>query len=155
MKCFQTREGGPVFDRDFLVLEDLGVGGTPRKPLMEVVLPPYSALYLKQKVLFDASYSDLTYVTRLWESLEARDWYRDVTYADLSDRTAVAFVLKGHIRIEVGSTLEELDTKLLLAEQIMKEKREAGILTDDTYAIVNSSSTNATTWKLCSEQDLY
>lgn len=144
-----------IFDRDFLVLDIVSIAQELPYSFMSVSLPPYGTLRVGEKIKFADADADYSYINRLCDALKARGWYDDVTYADFSGRTTVAFIYRGHIRIEVGNT-QDLDTKLLLAAETMKEKEKNGVDLDTVYAILDASDTERTVWTPCqSADDLY
>ncbi len=144
-----------IFDRDFLVLEILKNGETPPEAFLRVTLPAYATVKAGEKIRFADADADYSYVARLCDALHARGWYDDVTYADFSGRTTVAFIYRGHIRIEVGS-VRDLDTKLLLVEETLKEKEKSGVDLSTVYAILDASNTERTVWTPCAGiEDLY
>ena len=155
IKTVAQGENTIVFDRDFLVLQILKNGETPQAAFLRVDLPAYGTVRVGETIPFADADADYSYINRLCDALKARDWYNDVTYADFSGRTTVAFIYRDHIRIEVGST-QDIDTKLLLAAEIMKEQEKNGVDLDSVYAILDVHSVEEHSWRLRETlEDLY
>lgn len=144
-----------VFDRDFLVLQILKNGEAPPAAFLRVDLPAYGTVRVGEKLRFSDADADYSYINRLCDALKLQGWYNDVTYADFSERTAVAFIYRDRIRVELGTTWD-LDTKLLLAAEIMKEQEKNGVDLDSVYAILDVHSIEEHSWRLREKlEDLY
>lgn len=147
-----------VFDRDFRVLEILNNGDAARSPFLSVTLPAYDAASIRvgETIRFTNTDADYSYISRLCDALRSMGWYNEVDYADFSARTAVAFVYQGRFRIEIG-TVKDLDTKLLIVSEMMKEKEKSGVDLSLTYAVIDVSNVaGGSTWRECaSAEELY
>lgn len=78
------------------------------------------------------------YVFEFVESLMASSLGENVVGMELGDRYDMYFVLKGSIRVRVGS-MEELDRKLTLVARVLQDKSESGGIPEGMSSLIDVS----------------
>ena len=116
--------------------------------LLYVELPQIAALSVGGRIYFANPDSDMEYVRALLAKLEEKELLSKVTSVDFSQKYEVSYVVDHTYVVELGR-VGELETKLLLVEQILLEKGMP-----DAYAIIDVSSTQKPTYRVVGEADV-
>lgn len=115
--------------------------------LLYVELPQIAALSVGGTIHFANPDTDMEYVRTLLAKLEEKAILSRVTSVDFSKKYAVSYVLENSYVVELGK-VGELETKLLLVEEILKEKKAL-----DSYAVIDVSSVQKPTYRVVGEAD--
>ncbi len=141
-RVMYTEYGGEFlsFDGGFRVLE-IGKGEGELSPFLRVKLPPIAGATAGSRLSFVGG-TDVSYVAKLLSALEEAELYPSVTYADLSERFSLSFVLEGKCRVELGG-VSGAGEKLVLLDRILEEKGGATA----AYAVVDLTDPEKPTYR--------
>ncbi len=138
------------FDTSFRVLEIIENGESFASPFLHVKLPTVLAIQKGSKIAFADADAELSYIATLCTALERSGLMENVTYIDLSERSALSCVLDGRFQIELGSSsggLREMTEKLTNVKEVLEEKQKSGINMEEEIAILDASNLQKTTYR--------
>ena len=135
-----------AFDSNFHVLAE-SQSEDVFDSFIKVDMPQIAALSVGGEMHFANADTDMSYVGELLGKLDEEGILSKVTSIDFSKKFQVSYVTDGTCRVHLGR-VGELDTKLMLVDQILKNKDDNSV-----YAVVDVSSTEKPTYRVGSAAD--